>query len=432
MNLPQMNSHQTLTLVTQVYAPDTQATSQLLSALASEIATDDQIHVHVLCGYPSAARGQLDRAPRLERLDGVAIRRGGSRLDAKRSLFHRAIVYATFLMWLGWRLLFFTPSRSSVLVVTNPPFAPLLVWLISCLRELLRRPFEYTILLHDLYPDGLIALGQLNAHSLWVRGWSTLNRYALRRATHVITLGRDMNQRCIEYYHVPPERCHVIQNWSPVDFKGPPQRPEETYLWNQLPESARVEGNLLIQYSGNMGLWHNIDEIVETAHTVKDLPLHFLMIGEGRRREPAQKRAQDLALTNMTWLPFQPLELLHESLQCTHLSLVSQRPELRSVMVPCKLYGILASGRAVVALAPDHSEIALTLKEHECGILISPEDTKNLADVLRTLNTERHQIDKMGKNAQLVYHELYAFPIAVERFKSILFPQLRGENIFSR
>ena len=281
--------------------------------------------------------------------------------------------------------------------------------------------YRYNILLHDLYPDGLVALGHLRDSTWWVKVWSHLNGRALRRAQRVITLGRDMSQRCQLKYHVHQEKCQVIPNWSPVHFDDDQRkRPEETDLWTSLPDHAKQAGVILIQYSGNMGLWHNIDDLVEAASALKDLPFHFVMIGEGRRRAPAQARATELQLENMSWLPFQPLSRLTDSLQCAHLSLVSQRNEVVGIMVPCKLYGILASGRAVVAIAPQDSEVAFTLQEHDCGVLIDPKKPQLLVETLKKLYFEDlDSIEQMGQSAKQAYLDHYDFEMAAQAFREL-------------
>ena len=449
---------QALTLVTQVYYPDQQATSQLLSALATALATESRsdlagLHpntlmveveaqrrqstsesslpedssqtpwrVRVLCGYPSRARGETQSTiPKFEDYQGVEIARGGVKIDGKRSLIHRAIAYFAFLAWLAFQLLFKTPTHHRVLVVTNPPFAPLIVWGCSQLRRVWGSSYTYLILLHDLSPDGLIALQKLSPRAWWVKIWMALNRAALSRAQRVITLGRDMSRHCHETYRVPHELMTTVTNWSPVEWsKDQYREPQETELFQKLPDRARQDDVMLVQYSGNMGLWHNIDDLVRTAALVHDAPIHFVMIGEGRRKAAAQALAAQLNLSNITWLPFQPLDALTDSLQCAHVSLVSQRSEVLGVMVPSKLYGILASGRAVIAQAPITSEVALTLTEHNCGLVLESSEPEFLAHLLQKLSSNMTDVLHMGLAARDAYRNHHSCARAVQRFREIL------------
>lgn len=412
--------------ISQPFYPDQQATSQLLSALAQALSapTDQkenvEFEVSALCSRPSLARGVEQTTPKRERWGEVEIYRGGLSIDAKKSLFHRALSYGSFLLWLSWRLLFYVKKEDRVLVVTNPPFAPILTAFCSNIRSLIGTRLNYSVILHDLYPDGLIALGKLKS-SWWVTLWQVLNRSALKNANTVITLGRDMSNYCRHVYGLDERKLTVITNWSPIHFKEDELlSPSETKLSTRLPEGVIKEDHLIIQYSGNMGLWHNMNGIVDAAAELRDLPIHFLMIGDGRRREEAVKHAEQLQLDNITWLPFQPLETLSDSLSCAHLSLVSQRDALLGIMVPSKFYGILASGRAVIAQVPANSEVALTIEEYQCGIVLTGDEGSQLASSLRDLYQNRLLIEQMGRQAREAYLSRFSFESAVSAFRSHL------------
>ena len=122
----------------------------------------------------------------------------------------------------------------------------------------------------------------------------------------------------------------------------------------------------------------------------------------------------------MTWLPFQPLDQLTDSLQCAHLSLVSQRAEVLGVMVPSKLYGVLASGRGVIAQVPRDSEVDYTINEHRCGVALSTEDPEALARVLLDLASRPEEVKRMGDMACEAYANHYAFNRAVSTFHDTL------------
>ena len=89
-------------------------------------------------------------------------------------------------------------------------------------------------------------------------------------------------------------------------------------------------------------------------------------------------------------------------------------------MVPSKYYGILASGRAVLAQAPEHSEIALSIKENDCGVVLNDPSSQALATQLRTLYHNRERVDQMGVNAYHAYQRKYSFQQAVSLFKALL------------
>jgi len=175
-----------------------------------------------------------------------------------------------------------------------------------------------------------------------------------------------------------------------------------------------------VQYSGNMGLWHDIDTIVRAADRLAgDDQVHFLMIGGGIRSGRAKRLAAELGLSNMTWIPFRAREALSDSLACCHVALISQRAGLVGSMVPCKLYGILESGRAVIAIVPPGSEVAQVVAEEACGRVVAPEDVEGIVSAIRDLQQDPRALRVMGLNGLDAARNRYSLAAAVARYRSV-------------
>ena len=71
-------------------------------------------------------------------------------------------------------------------------------------------------------------------------------------------------------------------------------------------------------------------------------------------------------------------------------------------MVPSKLYSILASGRPVLAAAPERTDVARIVTEHGCGVVADPENASSLASVVRRLARDRAALEGMGRRAREV------------------------------
>jgi glycosyltransferase involved in cell wall biosynthesis len=398
-----------LIFIAQVFHPDRQATGALLSQLTEKLA--ERGHgVRVFSGYPSVEFGLASAAQ--ENWRGVQISRGGLRIDGKKNLVNRAMAYFSYSTWLMWTLCVRTPTKAHLIAVTNPPFGPVLVWFCSRFRS-----WSYDVLLHDVYPDGLIALGRMGARSLAARIWSGGNRCALARARLVLVLGRDMADLCRQRYNVAPDKLRLMPNWSQVDFPVPIAA-EDTRLCQRNGWQAKF----IVQYSGNMGLWHDLQTIVKAAAILRDHPdIWFLLIGDGRRRAEAEALARQLNLANITWIPFQPMEELADSLSCCHAAIISQRVGLEGIAVPSKIYGIMASGRAVLAQVPDKSETAQVVRECGCGSVVPPGDALALAAAVRMMKNDREATDIMGRKAAEAYVAYYTLGAAVDRFESAVF-----------
>lgn len=400
--MPQIN------FVCQVFHPDTQATSQLFSSLMEKLAANGH-DIHVYCGYPNDP-ALRERCVKHDTLAGLRITRCGWKLSGKKSMWTRALVYFSFLTEVLLRLLF-APSGRLNFGVTNPPFV---AWILSMVRKLKGTPYVFMLL--DVHPEGIIADGMLKASGVPARIWRALNRRAYHSARQIVILGRDMHAVLTHQYGIDSSRIAYIPHWSAVEVPAPLTIGQSKFspLWG-------LGGKFVVQYSGNMGLWHDMDTFVRAAALLKsEQNIQFIFIGGGMREGPAKALASELGANNIAWKPFVPLDDLSHSLSACHLSLLSLRNHLKGVAVPCKFYGILASGRAVLALVPSDSEIDITIREHQCGEVIEPGDASGLAEAIRRLRDDSMRVQHLSANAFAAYKSHYTIDQAQRAFDRLL------------
>ncbi|NOZ40368.1 MAG: glycosyltransferase family 4 protein [Planctomycetes bacterium] len=395
------------TFLCQTYFPDIQSTSQLFGDLLERLAARGH-EISVICGYPIVVQDQASaQVPKRETREQVKIIRSGLRIQNKKNLFLRALLYLSYLAG-GTIQLWKHRKDDFIFGVTNPPFTPAWLWALHRIFG-----YKYRIMLLDIFPDGLVALDEMSERGLVTRLWQWVNRHALNRADQVLVLGRDMAELIKGKYGVPESKIGYIPHWSSFETTETTMA-EQTTMW----KTAQLEGKFVVQYSGNMGLWHDLESIVHAAHLLKESQnIHFLFIGDGRRKAKAYELAQQLACDNITWLPFQPKETLKDSLSCCHMAIISQRSTCKGVAVPCKIYGILAAGRPILALVPKGSEVALVVEEEQCGVTLEPDDAEGIAEAIREFADSPEQIVTMGQNSFAAFTGKYTLQSAVENFE---------------
>ena len=119
-------------------------------------------------------------------------------------------------------------------------------------------------------------------------------------------------------------------------------------------------------------------------------------------------------------LPFQPRELLSQTLTACDVALVSLVKGAERVVAPCKLYGMLASGRAIVSISEHNSYIDNLLIAGDCGINCPSGDSGQLANILEKLSKSPELVKTMGINAHKLYLEKYTLNRALAEYESIL------------
>jgi len=136
-------------------------------------------------------------------------------------------------------------------------------------------------------------------------------------------------------------------------------------------------------YSGNMGEKQGLEIVVEAARILEsDAPnIRFVLCGEGAAKVRMQALAADLS--NVLWLPLQPLARLNELLNFVDIHLLPQRADAADLVMPSKLTGMLASGRPVLATAHAGTELAGVVAG--CGVVVEPGNVQAFVDALRQL-----------------------------------------------
>jgi glycosyltransferase involved in cell wall biosynthesis len=400
------------TLVTQYFHPDTAATGTLMTDLATGL-QHRSFEMTVLTAQPTYHSGDGARQPRRTDHEGVSVRRTGAPLLRETSRGRRLVNWLVFTVWVSLALLVSRPDRPRhVVFVSNPPVLPLALSAVCRLRG-----WEYTYIVHDLYPDFLVESGFLAASHPVAVVWRALNRPTYGNATAVVALGPVMRHRIVRTTGVAPDRVHVIHNWADGTFIRPLAKTD-----NPFSHEHGLTETLTLVYSGNIGDNHDLETVVRAAAALDEEPVRFLVIGEGTKREDIQRLAEDLGLTDerVTFLPYQPREQLPYSLTCGDVSIVAVERNLAGVSVSSKLYTSLATGMPILAVADAEDDVGHLVEEHGVGVRLSQGDVSAVADAVRAWLADPDLVERQGRRARDVFDRYYTRDAAVDEYARVL------------
>src|SRR5262252_1965002 len=194
-----------IVFVNRFYAPDHSATSQMLTDLATALASEFQVHV-------VTSRQRYDdpaaSLPRYELNHLVSVDRVYATTFGRANLFGRALDYISFYVTAALRL-FHLARRGDVIVAkTDPPLISVPAGWVARLRG------AYLVnWLQDVFPEVADKLGLPVGRGLIGRSLRKLRNASLRRAVANVALGVHMSDR-VAAAGVPRERIRVIPNWA--------------------------------------------------------------------------------------------------------------------------------------------------------------------------------------------------------------------------
>jgi glycosyltransferase involved in cell wall biosynthesis len=378
-----------VTVVSQFFPPDYAATGQLLDDLTRRLAGRG-MPVQVLTGQPAYAFRQA-RAARIEFEPTRCIRRTrASRLWPMR-IRGRAVNGLLFCLRISLRLLRYARRGDLILYTTEPPYLPVVGWLLHLLT---RTP--YLVLLYDLYPDVLVELQVLGERHWFTRLWRQLNRWMFADAEEVIVLSEPMAQRVRRFSPQVGEKLSVIPSWADQAAIRPLAKADNWFV-----RRHGLETGFTVLYSGNQGRCHDLVTLLAAALLLRRrLDVRFLFIGQGPQHQRLLDLVKDWGLSNCRFLPYQDAEVLPYSLTAGDLAVVSLGIEAEGLVAPSKLYGHLAAGTPIAAITPPGSELQQLVQESGCGSWFANGDAEGLAGWILQLRDNPQELERCGQAAR--------------------------------
>lgn len=393
--------------INQTYAPDVAASAQLLEDMARQFAD----HGHEVAVITSRSLYGKTGAtlPRYEMRDGVAVHRVGVSRFGKGSVPARMFDAGMFYLaaiWKAWRVRLPGGRPQVTVTLTSPPYIGFIGALARMMQGGRRRGRLYVNYTMDLYPDVLLAAGLIKPTSLAGRLMLRLNKWCLQLADHVVVLGRCMKDRLVEQ-GIDPDKIDIISVWPVSDVLSL----EEAAKPSSYRQGWGLENKFTVMYSGNLGLAHETQTIYDAALKLRDRDdIRFVVVGGGKRRPGLSRFVETHGLTNVVEKGYEPRERLADLLRLGDVHLISQCREFVGVVVPSKLFGIMASCRPALYIGPQEAEVARVIDESNAGLIFDIGEADQLAAAIERLANDRAEIAAMGRaahDATVAQHTLH-------------------------
>jgi len=309
--------------------------------------------------------------------------------------YKRKSLFTRFLSWFLFSahlVLFLLTKRKirHILVVTNPPLAPIVVSVLARLRKI-----NYSVLIYDLYPEALSQAGLSSERSWIYRRWQKINPTIFDHAKRIVTLSESMRS-AISVHIRNKDLIQVIPNWVETSYIKPIPKSENPFVMRQ-----GLSGKFVVMYSGNMGLTHDLESLLDAAFLLKsNSKFVFVLIGEGAKLATLLARKERENLDNVIFLPYQSAHDFPLAMAAAEVGVVTLGVGAEGISVPSKTYVNMAAGLCLLTIAPKGSELNRLVEMYDCGFICEPKHPELIVSFLNEIAQAPEKLARYQANAR--------------------------------
>lgn len=272
--------------------------------------------------------------------------------------------------------------NAEVLFTGAPPFMLFFAVPLKLFRKV-RLIYRIT----DFYPEVMIA--ELGRQNIPLRLLQSLTWFLRRQVDMVQALGVDQRQILIRG-GIPPARILIKRDRSPIPWTGKEKL---------LPAPEELIDRKILLYSGNYGLAHETDTVVEglIRHYRNGSGRFGLWLNASGQNADAVAKRLSIARVPFARSAPAPLESLGALLKSADVHLITLRTQFSGIVLPSKIYACIESGRPILFVGPESSDVHL-LCTHSEGLLyrrVEPGDSAGFATALEYFAD--HDISPVGR-----------------------------------
>jgi len=395
-------------ILCQFFYPEKGSSAVLPYETAEDLAGKG-LKVKVVCGY--SKENVESRVPKKETIDGIEIRRINYIHLSKTSKFRRLINYSSFILSVVFHWLLLVRNKCTI-VYSSPLVLPLIA---SINRSLFK--INYIFVCYDIYPDIALATKQIAERGFTHKLMSRINRRMDNNVNKIVALSNDMKAYILKTRkNITEDRVVVIPNW--YDDKNVSQ--SEKILDDEI-RILRSKYNLIILYSGNMGICQDVETLLEVAKQFKSSKdVLFVFLGYGQKEERLKTEVSNGNLSNVKFYDFLRGQKYIDVLKAADVHVVSLVSGVEGMCAPSKIYSYMAIGRPLIAIMSGNTDIAKDIYDHRLGYVVEPGDYEKLSEYIVYLSENKDEVKRIGNRVLNIFKANYTREISTNKYYEII------------
>ena len=321
-------------------------------------------------------------------------------------------------IWLRTRMYGFYPVQLALfqllnrrpgidVVCTNTFYAPLIT---ALLRPRSRKVVH---LIYDLFPDALI-FGAGRQAGMRIKLAEKLVAWTFKRCDANVFLGEKLLAHAEKRFGSIPNATIIPVGVDGADF-------EEVAIADvQVPTTDFL-------YCGNMGFLHDTHTLAEGMREVLEAsdPPHrarFSIRASGAQLNKMSGAVADLGRKYPRSIELAgslPTSEWQARMRKAQVALVTMIPDAGKVVMPSKTYSAMAAGQALLAIAPEDSDLAQLIRQHDCGWIVPPGQPDVFAEIVERILKTPTMLRKKRENALQAARAHYDVRVLARRWEEL-------------
>ncbi len=253
-------------------------------------------------------------------------------------------------------------------------------------------PIVYSI--YDVFPGHAYDIGVVRSKFLY-QVLRILQKPCYKMPAAITVLSEDMKKKVV-LQGAKVEKVHVVSAWYDTSTTKEVPREENRFL-----EKYHIPADkFYVQFAGTIGSVFNYHTVIELAKRLKaETNIEIQIVGDGIAKDEFMEKAKQENLSNISFYPLQPLDLVPDVYSACDLCLIPLKKGVIGNGVPSKAPILMACKRVIVNSVEGDSEYANTFRQNDMGVAVDIFDYDALAEAILHLYHSPEEVSRMAQNA---------------------------------
>lgn len=249
----------------------------------------------------------------------------------------------------------------------------------------------------DLWPESLFATGAIKSPVI-LSSVSWMVRQIYRGCDSILVQSKNFVDPAVAI-GAKREKIRYFPNWAELLYQ-PTEADKLAKERSELPSSG-----FIVMFAGNLGAAQSLDTIIDSAVLLKNEDIHWVFLGDGRRKDWLQNEVLNKQLHKVHILGNRAIERMPTYFSFADVLLVTLKDDpVMATTIPGKVQSYLACGKPIIGAL--NGAGADVINESGAGYCVLSGDVNELSHaVLRMSHLTEVERDEMGQAARKYYEK---------------------------